>query len=195
MKKNLATATLAGILVFGGGALAQQNVRISQDGRPERMFRPVDGATMMDRTFMRQLSVANNFEILTSRLAERRGTTTFVRQFAREMIREHTNAQNETKIVADKSSVSANGNLSPDLQSKYNWLEGLSGSRFDEAYLSIQRQAHTNASNLLKREIRKGRDEEIKGLAVKLLPGVTMHYKMLLTKRTMLGPTKMTNGM
>lgn len=176
-------------------AFAQQNVRISQDGRPERIFRPVSGLNMRDMQFVKDAAAANNFEILTSKLAIDKSGNAFIQEFAKEMVQEHQSSQNELRLIADKKGVSLPSDMPKALQIAYNRLARLNGSAFDAAYQSWQKQGHEAASTKFKAEIRNGNDQDVKAYAVKTLPAVTMHYKMLLAKRTMMGATKMDHGM
>ncbi|AIE87254.1 DUF4142 domain-containing protein [Fimbriimonas ginsengisoli] len=172
-----------------------QNVSISQDGRPERLFRTVSGLNSRDMKFVKDAAAANMFEILTSQLAAERSNDTFVQEFAKEMIHEHKGSQEELKAVASNKGVSLPSNLPSKLQKAYNKLASLRGSAFDSAYQMWQKDGHAATSMKFKGEIQNGRDQDVKAYAVKTLPAVTMHYKMLIAKKTMMGATKMDHGM
>jgi putative membrane protein len=195
MKFKISGALMVAAMSMTITAFAQQSVRISQDGRPERLFRPVSGLNMRDMQFVKDAAAANNFEILTSKLAIERSGNTFVQEFAKEMVHEHQSSQNELRLIAMRKGVSLPSRLPANLQSAYNRLARLNGAAFDRAYQMWQKQGHEGASLKFKAEIRNGRDQDIKAYAVKTLPAVTMHYKMLLAKRTMMGATKMDHGM
>lgn len=196
MKSKFNGVILAAMFVASAvPALAQENVQISRDGRPERMFRPVSGINSADKMFLMNASIANIFEIRTSELATKKSNNSFVQEFAKEMIHEHTNAQNELKLVADKKGYRLPQNLPAKLQMAYAKLSRLSGSAFDREYQKWQKAGHEDTSMKFKSEIRKGHDQDVKGYAVKTLPAVKMHYTMLLTKKTMMGMNKMDHGM
>lgn len=177
-------------------AVAQQrNVRFSQDGRPERLFRTVTGLNDADRKFIADASAANLTEIKTSEIALRKSNNSFVKEFAQEMIHEHTLAQEELKQVAARKGASVPQDLPAKNRAALMKLERLNGAAFDSTYQKIQKDGHAETSMKFKSEIRRGHDQDILSYATKMLPAVTMHYKMMITKQTMMGDHKMNHGM
>lgn len=196
MKSKFNGVILAAMFVASAvPAFAQENVQISRDGRPERLFRPISGINASDKMFLMNASIANIFEIKTSELAASRSRSPFVQEFAKEMIHEHTGAQNELKMVADKKGYKLPQDLPGKLKMAYAKLSNLRGAAFDREYQKWQKAGHEDASMKFKSEIRKGHDQDVKGYAVKTLPAVKMHYAMLLEKKTMMGVNKMDHGM
>jgi len=178
-------------------AIAQtQQQSISQDGRPERMAKITfaKGLNTQDRSFIKDAAAGNNFEILTSKLAETHASSQWTKDFAKEMIQEHTGAQNELMDVAQQKGVDVKGNLPKPLQAKYDQLAKLNGDAFDKAYRQIQLKAHEMTSSKFKAQIKNGHDEDVREFAVKVLPAVIMHWKMAKTQTTMTGENKMTGG-
>lgn len=184
-------------LCIGSSFVGAQSVQISQDGRPERMARisHAKGLNQMDHSFFNKMAAGNNFEIITSQIAAERASTAWARDFAKEMVQEHKGAQNELQLVADKKGVEAKGNLDTKMMKDVARLKRLRGAAFDNAYRAIQLAAHAQASNLLKKQIASGRDEDVRSYAVKMLPAVVMHWKMAQTRTTMTGTNKMGHGM
>jgi len=190
--KATATLALAAIALAAVPAFAQ--VQISRDGRPEKIFRPISGLNTMDVHFLREAAIINLFEIKSSQLAGEKSSNAFVTEYAKEMIADHQMAFAELKEIAESKGVSLPQDLPPDLMRLYRHLENQSGTTFDAAYQNAQRSGHANASNEFKGEIENGKDEDVKAFAVKTLPTVEMHYRMMLTQTTMMGSTKMDHG-
>lgn len=186
----------AGIILLGltaGSVLAQQT-QITQDGRPERVFRIVSGLDNEDLKFMKNAAIANMFEIQSSELAAQKSQDPFVLEFAKEMINDHTESLEELKGVALQKGVNLPSNLPGPLEHSLEHLQNLSGAAFDNAYQRAQKYGHEDASRLFHTEIEHGHDQDVKGYAVKTLPAVMMHYKMTLTHTTQMGPTQMKGG-
>lgn len=180
-----------GILALGAISMAQS---ITYDGRPERLYMPRAGVSAQDATFLKNAAIANIFEIESSKLALNRSNSTFVRQFAKEMIADHTSSFDELKSVADKTGTTLPTNLPPKLANWINKLRNSSGAAFDRNYKTAQSLGHEDTKTKMQAEVRTGHNEDARDYAVKTLPAVTMHLHMLKMGMTMTGPTKNENN-
>jgi len=193
MKLNTyTTLAIAAIALATVPAIAQ--VRITKDGRPERMFRPIQGLNPRDVHFLRQAAIINMAEIQMSQMAIEKSSNPFVSEYAKEMIHEHQGSLDELMIIAANKSVELPGAMPDDVKKLCMHLQNLTGDRFDAAYQNAQVSGHADASRTFKSEIENGKDEDVKAYAVKTLPEVTLHYRMILNKQTMMGPNKMDHG-
>ena len=190
-QKIFTTALVAISMLSTMPAMAQQSTRFSFDGRPERMFNPGKGLNMFDSKAMKEAAIANMFEIATSEVALERGSSTWVKQFAREMVDEHKSAQNELGLIADRKGFDLPNGLPKDKQKIVNRLKMLSGDAFDRKYREVQLMGHRTTSAKFQDFIRGGHDDDVKAYLVKTLPAVKMHFRMAQMQRTMTGPTKM----
>ncbi len=196
MNTKKITGYFAAMAILGASvsAFAQSGTQFSQDGRAERIFTPMKGFNDADARFLKNAAIANMFEIESSKLALKKSSDPFVTEFAKEMITDHTGSLEELKGVADKRNFALPQDLPGPQKRIMEKLESLNGSDFDMAYEKAQKEGHAQASTLFKGEIRHGQDEDAKNYATKTLPTVVMHYKMMLMKKTMMGPTKMEGG-
>jgi len=169
-------------------------VQISQDGRPERIFNPRDGLNEQDVHFLKEAAYANMVEIQTGEWASEKSTDPFVIEYAKEMVHEHQLSLEEVKQVAANKNVELPQYLTSDLEHLVTHLENQTGDTLNLAFINIQSEGHQMCSNEFKFEIENGKDEDVKAYAVKTLPSVMLHYRMLLNKETMMGPTKMSHG-
>ena len=190
-KKSLIMVGLAAMAAFGSA----QSVRFYSDGRPERIFRPVSGLDRQDIKFLRQALTSDQFEIESSRLALKRGQGQFIHEFAKEMIDDHAAAKNEAIETAQKKGLAPDSTLPLPLQMKLNQLSQLSGWQFNRAYEMAQKDGHQMTIMAFKKEVENGHDQLVKSMAVKQLPTIELHYKMLIDKKTMMGSTAMNHGM
>ncbi len=190
MKANPKTALLIVSLGLGVAAFAQK-VPISKTGYVSKIGAPKKGLSGQDAKFIKDASAGNQFEIQSSQVAMKNGASPFVRQFAKEMIVDHGAAYNELKVLATKKGKTAPKALPPDKQAIVDRLKGLRGAAFDAAYQKAQVAAHAETAAKMSKEIQGGNDADVKSYAIKTLPAVKMHQKMLATKTTMMGKTKM----
>jgi putative membrane protein len=180
---------LAATLFTAGQCIAQ--VTISHDGRPERIFQPAKGLNQTDQAFLQDAAIANIFEIEASSLAIQRSSDPFVIEFSKEMIIDHQMLLEELKTLATSKNVELANELPLNLQHELNRLSNQNGANFDAAFQNAQTSGHTALSLQFKSEIENGNDDDVKAYTVKALPMIDMHYRMLLMKETMMGPTKM----
>jgi putative membrane protein len=185
---------LAMTAVFLATAPGFSQVQISQDGRPERIFNPRDGLNEQDAHFLREAMVINMVEIQTAQLAIEKSTDPFVTEYAKEMSQEHQFSLEEVKQAAANKNVDLPQGLPADVEHMVMHLANQSGDTFNQAFINFQSAGHQMASGEFKMEIENGKDEDVKAYAVKTLPSVMFHYRMLLNKETMMGPTKMSHG-
>jgi putative membrane protein len=184
----------AAVLVSLGAASFGQQTGFYSDGRPEKIFNPVSGVASMDVKFLKTAQAGNQFEILSSQLALTNASSDFVKEFAKEMITDHGAAKEEVSQVASQKSLNVSGELPKMLQTKLNQLKMLKGDAFDKLYRADQKEAHEMTAQLLKSEIDHGHDQDVKAVAVKLLPTVELHYHMLISGKTMMGSTAASGG-
>ncbi|MHB2167755.1 DUF4142 domain-containing protein [Alsobacter sp. R-9] len=123
---------------------------------------------------------ANLFEIETSRVAMERASNPAVRRFADRMIRDHTRATQQMMAVLERSGMAA-----PPMQldarhaAMLASLRAASGPAFDDAYLTMQAQAHREALALFGDYARRGDDPGLRRFASRTLPALRGHARML----------------
>lgn len=194
MTFNHRTALLLAALGLSVAAQAQK-VPISKNGYVAKIGAPKKGLSKQDDMFIKDAAAGNQFEIQSSKVAMKNGHSAFVKEFAKEMIEDHGGAFAELAQIAGRKGMVASKTLPAPKQAIVDKLSGLHGAAFDAAYQKAQKDAHAETAAKMKGEIEGGHDSDIKGYAIKTLPTVDMHAKMLATKTTMMGKTRMKHGM
>jgi putative membrane protein len=192
MNSKTLYATLAGGVLLAACALvsAQRSVTFSRDGRPERIFRPVSGLNSVDATFLKNAAYVNMFELQAAKVAADRGSSDFTKEYAKEMMTDHTMALDHLKKVASDKGVVLPSELPNAQQHSINFLSSLNGGDFDGAYRRTQIDGHQMAAGMFQSEISNGHDEDVKGYAVLTLPEVKLHQRLAMQQKTMMGSTK-----
>jgi len=131
-----------------------------------------------DRRFLRQAAQAGLFEVKKSELALARSHDRQVRQFAAQMIRDHTKANHELKQLAAAKGVILPRRPSAHQRMIIRRLARLYGNHFDCAYMAVQVRAHLQAIAIFRREVGHGRDPAVKAYAAATLPVLRMHLRM-----------------
>jgi putative membrane protein len=131
-----------------------------------------------DQDILKDLALANISEVAAANIALQKSTTPAVKQFAQQMVDDHTKGLQEVKDVAQSKSVTLP--TEPDAKHKKmaDKLNSLSGAEFDKAYLAHagvddHKAAHQKVVNAQK----KATDPDVKALAAKLQPVIDEHLQ------------------
>jgi len=130
-----------------------------------------------DQSFFTQASQANLAEIAAGKLAESKGNSK-VKSLGRQMVTDHTTAQNELVALAKKENITIPMSTDADHQNALSDLNKLSGKSFDSAYIASQLADHKTAVALFSEESVNGTDPGAKAFATKYLPKLKMHLQM-----------------
>jgi putative membrane protein len=130
-------------------------------------------------SFVKVVTSSNSFEIESSKLAEQKAKDADVKEFAKQMISDHTMAANELKKAAMLGDEAPK--LSPKHAAMLDLLKGASEQDFQPLYIDMQAMAHMEAVTLFATYAKGGDDAAVKEFAAKTLPKLEMH-KMHVTK-------------
>lgn len=130
--------------------------------------------------FVEKASVANEFEIESSKVALSKSKNAEVKAFAQRMISEHSQTGKKLKKTVAASGSSAM--LAEGLDAKHQKMLGklqntASGKDFDKEYLSMQKDAHKEAVCLFKDYAKNGSNPTLRNFAADTLPHLKDHLK------------------
>lgn len=128
--------------------------------------------------FMMAAAESSNAEIAAGKMAVSTTKNVEVKQFAQQMIAEHTKANNDLKPVAQKKTVTLPTDLNAEHKAMAADMSKLTGAEFDKAYMTGQVTDHEKTVALLQSQIDGGTDADAKAVATKMLPVVKMHLDM-----------------
>lgn len=131
-----------------------------------------------DRRFMMEAAQSDMAELMTSKMAQQKGQSDAVKQYAQMMITDHTATSEKLTSMAQAKGVT----LPTDVDGKHKRmaakLEKAEGARFDREYMQGQVKAHQDAVKLFERQAKNGRDEDLKQFATATLPRLREHLQM-----------------
>lgn len=127
--------------------------------------------------FVAKAEEAGDFEIGSSRLAKSKSQDPAVREFADQMISDHTAAAEKLRAVAHLQGVGSDKarSLSPAHQADMGKLENATTAEFDALYIDQQTKAHEEAVSLFKGYAEDGNDTRLKQFAAQTLPILERH--------------------
>lgn len=132
----------------------------------------------LDRQFASQAAEAGLAEVQMGQLAVERASNDEVKEYAQEMIQEHTQANNELKQLAAQKGITLPQTLNQQHQTAKANLSNLSGEAFDRAYMDLMKQDHAKVVSLFQQQANQGQDLDLKNWAAKTLPNLQEHNQM-----------------
>ena len=158
--------------------------------------------------FMRLAAMSDRFELASSRLAETKSQNAAVKDYAKQMVADHTRTARELQVVMQQvpgmgadparplpqgreatgsaaSGPITNSDAGPQHEgldqqhaAMLQQLQGVSGAEFDRLFLTQQVTLHQQAVDLFGNYGRSGDNAQLKQWAAQTLPGLQAHLRM-----------------
>jgi putative membrane protein len=177
----------AGVFLLTCGALSYcfaQQRQPEYGKQPERTItaspsnnNPVKGVDETDRNFMHQASIGNEAEIQLGQMAQQKASSAAVKSFGQRMIKDHSDADDKLKSIAQSQHISLPTELDPPHKDQSQALSRLSGAQFDRAYMDLMVKEHTQDVNKFQQEAANAHDPTVKQFAVATLPVLQSHLQ------------------
>jgi putative membrane protein len=133
------------------------------------------GLSAEERQFVKKAAAGGLAEVKLSELAQDRASDTKVKDFAAQMVTDHTQANNELKPIAEANKVPVPTKLQGESEVAYKRLEKLSGSKFDAAYITVMVSDHDKTVSAFEDASAKVKNPNLKGFVDKTLPVLRQH--------------------
>lgn len=190
---TIATVALLAALAAPGVSLAQSSTQGNQgtsgtaattdrqgagssDSATTSGQRRVDRA---DRDFMEKAAHSGFAEVESSKLAIEKATSPEIKTFAEQMVKDHTQTNEELAALAQARGVKLPDGPSMVQKGKMKLLSTADGSDFDRRYAeSMGIEAHRDTIDLFEKASRNAKDPEIKAFATGKLPALRHHLEM-----------------
>lgn len=134
-----------------------------------------DGPEGRNKTAITDFAHSNNAEVDMGQLANTKGTNAGVKAFAQMMVTEHQKSQNDLDTIADKRNVDLPDDLKAMDKATRDSINGLTGAKFDSAYMKSQIVAHTRTKNMFTAFRDSSTDAGLKAYVNRYLPKVQLH--------------------
>jgi putative membrane protein len=131
-----------------------------------------------DANFAQKAAVGGLAEVQAAKLAEQKASGPEVKQFARQMEKDHTAANQELMQIAKGKGVAAPSEPDSAHKAAERKMSQLSGAQFDQQYMQGQLADHKETVALFQKEASSGQDPQLKGFARKYLPILQHHLEM-----------------
>jgi putative membrane protein len=183
MKPMIAALGCAIVLLVPGSTLnAQDTSRTRESVRSpwdlERIQTVPSAAMRADSALIRQATIASLLEVRLGELAPSRASDSAVKTFAREMVEEHGSMQEQWKEVAARNGLRLESSLGAAEESEINRLTRLSGSAFDQAYMTSMIRHHEENASTLQRLGPSAKSDNVRRLAASGVTAIQEHLAL-----------------
>ena len=150
------------------------------------------GAAPTDAQIAHIVVTANQVDIDAGKLAESKGSTKDVKDFAKQMVTDHSGVNQQAVALVTKLKVTPEDNptsqaLKKGGEENLKNLNGLKGTAFDKAYIDHEVAYHQQVLDAIDKVlIPSAKNEELKALIVKVRPAFVAHLehaKMIQSKQ------------
>lgn len=138
-------------------------------------------AEMQNTSFWTEAAQSSMAEVALSNAALQKAQSAEVRQFAQQMVTDHTAVSQELTQLTTGKGVTIPTALTDKQQRDLEKLNGRSGADFDREYMKKMVNDHEKAVKLFQRESERGTDADAKAFAAKTLPSLQSHLTMART--------------
>jgi putative membrane protein len=142
--------------------------------------KPLKAPSDTDSRFAVTAAEGGMLEVELGRLASTRAANTEVRNFAQQMVTDHSKGNAELTTIAGGKSLMlpTQEQVKAKHQALIAKLEKLQGAAFDREYMAAMVKDHDEDVELFEKQAKGGRDVALKGFAEKTLPTLREHQKM-----------------
>jgi putative membrane protein len=131
-----------------------------------------------DIMFVRNAADGGMTEVELGKVAEKNGQRNDVKSFGRDMVKDHSNANDNLKAVASKINATVPDKLSAKHQTKIDKMSKMSGDAFDKAYIKDMVEDHEKDIAEFEKARGEVSSEELKKFIDNTVPVMKHHLEM-----------------
>ncbi len=132
----------------------------------------------VDQSFLLAADALDKVDVLLGKLAQENGTGEGVKTFAARVVRDHTQMNQDLRLLARRKGLALPQQLAPRDQELIEQLARLRGPQFDFQYARTMVFGHEQAINQFGIEIQGGQDPDLKLWAQRALPVLQEHLRL-----------------
>jgi putative membrane protein len=184
IRKLIAIPALAGTML-----LAQQTGQTSQaSANPDQPANTQEASTVSpkDHKFMVEAARGGKAEVELAQMAQQKASSDAVKQYARQLEQDHTEANKKLKAIAQERGVQLPDDLGQH-QKTLDMLNSKSGEEFDRAFMKSQVQHHKKDINQFRKASKNVLDSDLREFATSTLPTLEQHLRQAETVTSQTG--------
>lgn len=179
MKKLVLNTCLCASLAVIAACNNNTNNSDSKDVAKEQNDQKFDSTNIEDDTkFAVNAADGGMLEVQLGKLAQTNGFAQAVKDFGKQMVDDHSKANDELIATAKSKNITLPSTLSEDKQKMYDDLAKKKGTDFDKAYMDMMVDDHNEDISDFQKEADKGNDPDLKAWAAGKVPTLQHHLDM-----------------
>ena len=131
-----------------------------------------------DSKFVVKATSGVNMEVELGKYAEQNAVSPSVKSFGKMMSEDHSKDKAELAKIASVKSIAIPAVTGEDFQKHINDITSKKGADFDKAYISFMVSDHKDDISEFEKEVKDGKDADIKAFATKGIPVLQHHLDM-----------------
>jgi putative membrane protein len=136
--------------------------------------------SQLERVYLTEAAQTGMAELAMAKLALEKSQNDKVKQYAQQMIKDHTPINQELQQLATQKGITLPTEMGMKYQALITQLSKLSGADFDQAYINEAGiNTHMEGLILNSRLLQLGEDKELKAFAGKNIPLIESHLQLL----------------
>ncbi len=132
-----------------------------------------------DLAFMNDAGPGSMAEVELGQLAVKHGASAQVKQFARQMIEDHSKAGEDLKQLAQQKKVTLPPGILPQAKQTKEKLSKLNGEQFDREYVKAMVEVHEKDVAAFDASARNATDADVKAFAAETAPTLKHHLELI----------------
>jgi putative membrane protein len=140
-----------------------------------------DNLAPADSMFVRKAAEGGMAEVKLGQLAKEKGFNPAVKNFGDRMVRDHSKAGDQLKLIASKKGVTLRDSMNAKDKALYDRLSRLSGEAFDKAYMQAMIEDHQQDVSDFRQESQSAKDPDVRQFASTALPTLEEHLRLAQT--------------
>lgn len=128
-----------------------------------------------DREFMMHAAMGGMTEVQLAQMAQQKAESQEVKDYARKLEQDHTQANEKLKAIAQERQVSLPTDIGAEHQQMVTKLNGLSGAEFDKAYVKMMVSDHKKDVKEFEKVANRSMDSDLKNFASATAPTLKEH--------------------
>jgi putative membrane protein len=133
----------------------------------------------MEKTFIMKAANGGMMEVDLGKVAADKGESSEVKDFGKQMMKDHSKANEQLKDVASKMGVTLPSQLDATHQDKIAKLSGLMGAAFDKAYVKAMVADHKKDISEFEAASGKVKNPDLKKFIDETVPVMKEHLEMI----------------
>ena len=166
----------AALGIFTLMIMASPAARADVQSKVKEMQSPADS-----KQFAMKAAEGGMLEVKLAQLAQQKSQSNDVKELARQLEQDHTQANQQLMQVAKQKNIDLPKDLQGECQETYQAFQQLQGSDFDNAFLLYNVKDHLADIMMFQKEAKSGTDQDIRQWAAQTLPKLQQHAQHIRT--------------